>query len=208
MEYLGDFAGIALVLLFVAMSPGPAFVIVSQQALARSRRAGLVTALGVSLGSILWVALVLLGISLVFQEAAWLYTGLRVLGGLYLIYLGVRLWLGAGEPMPPPSDVSAVQVASWRAFRRAVAIQMLNPKAAVFFGSVFLTMLSPGAPPWVIAAALAMVFAIEFGWYAALALALSSPPARRAYGGAKAWIERIAGAWLALFGVKLALSSR
>ncbi len=208
MEYLGDFAGIAVVLLFVAMSPGPAFVVVSQQAVARSRAAGLVTALGVSLGSILWVALVLLGISLVFQQAAWLYTGLRVLGGLYLIYLGIRLWQGAREPMTVPGDVPAALVSPWRAFRRAVTIQMLNPKAAVFFGSVFLTMLSPGAPAWVIAAALVMVFAIEFGWYAVLALALSSPPARRAYSGAKTCIERIAGAWLALFGAKLALSER
>ena len=208
MEYLGDFAGIAVVLLFVVMSPGPAFVVVSQQAVARSRAAGLVTALGVSLGSILWVALVLLGISLVFQQAAWLYTGLRVLGGLYLIYLGIRLWQGAREPMTVPGDVPAALVSPWRAFRRAVTIQMLNPKAAVFFGSVFLTMLSPGAPAWVIAAALVMVFAIEFGWYAVLALALSSPPARRAYSGAKTWIERIAGAWLALFGAKLALTER
>jgi threonine/homoserine/homoserine lactone efflux protein len=96
----------------------------------------------------------------------------------------------------------------WRTFWRAILIQMLNPKAAVFFGSVFLTMLSPDAPAWVTGVALGMVFVIEFGWYLVVATTLSSKPARRAYARAKAWVERIAGAWLALLGVKLALSDR
>ncbi|MDH3472080.1 MAG: LysE family transporter [Rhodospirillales bacterium] len=208
MEHLASFAGIAVVLLFVAMSPGPAFIVVSQQAVARSRGAGLVTALGVSVGSILWVGLVLLGISVVFQQATWLYAGLRLVGGVYLVYLGVQLWRGARRSMVLDGAPGARPLTPWRGFRRALAVQMLNPKAAVFFGSVFLTMLPAGVPGWVVAAALVMVFVIEFGWYATVALALSSPPARRAYAGAKAWIERVAGAWLALFGVKLALSSR
>jgi RhtB (resistance to homoserine/threonine) family protein len=208
MEHLASFAGIAVVLLFVAMSPGPALIVVSQQALARSRGAGLIAAFGVSVGSILWVGLVLLGISVVFQQAAWLYAGLRLVGGVYLVYLGVQLWRGARRPMVLDGAPGARPLTPWRGFRRALAVQMLNPKAAVFFGSVFLTMLPAGVPGWVIAAALVMVFVIEFGWYAAVALALSSPPARRAYAGAKAWIERVAGAWLALFGVKLAISDR
>jgi RhtB (resistance to homoserine/threonine) family protein len=208
MEHLASFAGIAVVLLFVAMSPGPAFIVVSQQAVARSRGAGLVTAFGVSVGSILWVGLVLLGISVVFQQAAWLYAGLRLVGGAYLVYLGIQLWRGARRPMVLGGEPGAQPLTPWRGFRRALTVQMLNPKAAVFFGSVFLTMLPAGVPAWVVAAALVMVFVIEFGWYAAVALALSSPPSRRAYAGAKVWIECVAGAWLALFGVKLALSSR
>ena len=96
----------------------------------------------------------------------------------------------------------------WRTFWRAILVQMLNPKAAVFFGSVFLTMLAPGAPAWLKGAALGLVFVIEFGWYLVVATMFSSKPARRVYGNAKAWVERIAGAWLALFGMKLALSDR
>ena len=148
------------------------------------------------------------GISVVLQQAAWLYAGLRLAGGAYLVYLGIQLWRGASTPMAFNDAPAALPLAPSRGFRRALTIQMLNPKAAVFFGSVFLTMLPPGVPAWVVAAALVMVFVIEFGWYAAVALALSSPPARRAYAGAKVWIERIAGAWLAVFGVKLALFSR
>jgi RhtB (resistance to homoserine/threonine) family protein len=208
MEHFTTFASIAVILLLVAMSPGPAFIVVSQQAVAGSRGDGLITAFGVSVGSILWVGLVLLGISVVFQQAAWLYAGLRIVGGAYLVYLGIQLWRGASTPVVFSGALDKPPLTPWRGFRRALMVQMLNPKAAVFFGSVFLTMMPVGAPAWVIAVALVMVFVIEFGWYAAVALALSTPPARRAYAGAKSWIERMAGAWLAVFGVKLGLSSR
>ena len=69
MEHIVTLAGIALALLLVAMSPGPAFIVVSQQALAHSRRAGVATALGVSVGSIIWVVLVILGIAVLMTQA-------------------------------------------------------------------------------------------------------------------------------------------
>ena len=208
MEQVVTLAGIALALLFVAMSPGPAFIVVSQQAVTRSRDAGVIAALGVSVGSVVWVMLVILGIAFVLKQAAWLYLVLRLIGGAYLVYLGVQLWRGARKPMTEEPCEQGMGHTLWRTFWHAILIQLLNPKAAVFFGSVFLTMLSPDAPAWVKGVALGMVFVIEFGWYLVVATTLSSKPARRAYARAKAWVERIAGAWLALLGVKLALSDR
>ncbi len=208
MEQVVTLAGIALALLFVAMSPGPAFIVVSQQAVARSRHAGVITAFGVSIGSVVWVMLVILGIAFVLEQAAWLYVVLRLIGGAYLVYLGIHIWRGAHKPMTEEPCHKGMRHTLWRTFWRAILIQLLNPKAAVFFGSVFLTMLSPDAPAWVQGVALGMVFVIEFGWYLVVATTLSSKPARRVYARAKTWIERVAGVWLALFGLKLALSDR
>jgi RhtB (resistance to homoserine/threonine) family protein len=208
MEHVATLAGIALALLLVAMSPGPAFIVVSQQALARSRSAGVATALGVSVGSVIWVLLVIIGIAVVMTKAAWLYGLLRLIGGAYLIYLGIQLWRGARAPLAEAPRDDAAGSTLWRTFWRAILIQMLNPKAAIFFGSVFLTMLAPGAPAWLKGVALGLVFVIEFGWYLVVATAFSSKPARRVYGNAKTWVERVAGAWLVLFGMKLALSDR
>ena len=208
MEQVVTLAGIALALLFVAMSPGPAFIVVSQQAVTRSRDAGVIAALGVSVGSVVWVMLVIFGIAFVLEQAAWLYVVLRLIGGAYLVYLGVQLWRGARKPMTEEPCDEGMGHTLWRTFWRAILIQLLNPKAAVFFGSVFLTMLSPDAPAWVQGVALGMVFVIEFGWYLVVATTSSSKPARRVYARAKIWIERVAGAWLALFGLKLAWSDR
>ncbi len=206
MEHLLALLAITMALLLVAASPGPAFILVTQQALAHSRRAGIMTALGLAVGSLIWVSLVFLGIAVVFQKLAWVYVLLKLLGGAYLIYLGLRLWLGATKPLVMPARAAAQ--GSGRAFRNAVLVQMLNPKAAVFFGSVFLTLLPPDAPGWVLATALGIVFVVEFGWYALLARVLSSQVIQRKYADMKIWFERLAGVWLAFFGVKLVLSDR
>jgi threonine/homoserine/homoserine lactone efflux protein len=152
--------------------------------------------------------LILLGISFVLAQAAWLYAVLRLIGGAYLIYLGIQLWRGARNPMAETPVAAGARLTLRHAFWRSILLQLLNPKAAVFFSSVFMTMLAPGVPAWVKGAALGVVFVVEFGWYLVVATTFSSGPARRVYTDAKAWVERIAGAWLALFGVKLALSDR
>jgi RhtB (resistance to homoserine/threonine) family protein len=205
-EYAATFATLFVTLILVAASPGPAFVMVSQQALSHSRKAGLFAAAGLTVGSLVWVAMVLFGIAVIMREAAWLYTGLRIAGGLYLIYLGVRMWRGAGAPV---ADEASKQVRPAKhAFRAALMVQLLNPKAAIFFGSIFLTMLPADGPAWIMPAVLAMVTLTEFGWFASVAVVLSSTPAQRAYKHVKAWIERTAGAALALFGLKLAATAR
>ncbi len=206
MEYAATFATLFVTLMLVAASPGPAFVMVSQQALSHSRKAGLFAAAGLTVGSLVWVAMVLFGIAVIMREAVWLYTGLRIAGGLYLIYLGVRMWRGAGAPIV--DDAPKQMRPAKHAFRAALMVQLLNPKAAIFFGSIFLTMLPADGPAWIMPAALAMVTLTEFGWFASVAVVLSSTPAQRAYKHVKAWIERTAGAALALFGLKLAATAR
>ena len=66
-------------------------------ALGDGRRAGVLVALGVSTGATIWASAALFGLSLVFARSLQLAAALRVLGGLYLLYLGQRLWRGAGD---------------------------------------------------------------------------------------------------------------
>lgn len=207
MNYVIELSTIALALVFVAASPGPAFIVVTQKSIANSRLAGLSTALGITVGSVIWVSLVFLGLGVLLQTAAWAYTTLKVLGGVYLVYLGVQIWRGA----PQQFDLSsrpARTTSPVKTFFSAILVQMLNPKAAVFFGSIFITMLSPDAPLWVKGAALGIVFLIEFGWYALLATLFSTKIAQQKYLGAKLYLERIAGFWLVFFGFKLAVSEQ
>ncbi len=207
MNYGAELAAIALALVFVAVSPGPAFILVTQKSISESLLSGLSTALGITIGSLIWVTLVFLGISVLLQTAAWAYTALKIFGGLYLVYLGGQIWRGASKPFYMASGPLAGSSAL-KPFFSAIMIQMLNPKAAVFFGSVFITMLSPGAPMWVKITSLGIVFVIEFGWYALMATVFSSKIAQRKYLAAKLYIERIAGVWLVFFGAKLVISEK
>jgi drug/metabolite transporter (DMT)-like permease len=84
-----------------AMSPGPSFVLVARTAIARSRSDGLAAAVGMGIGGVIFAVLVVLGLHAVLSNVPRLYLGLKVAGGIYLLYLGIRIWRGAREPPRP-----------------------------------------------------------------------------------------------------------
>jgi len=174
---------------------------------ARSRRDGIAAAFGMGLGGVGFASLALLGLHALIASAGWLYLGLKLAGGLYLLVLAVGLWRGAARPLviDPVNDGSRAGTA--RSFALGLATQLSNPKAAVVYGSVFAALLPPDPSRWLFAALPPLVFLIETGWYAAVAAVFSVGGARAAYLGAKAWIDRCASAVLGALGVRLILET-
>ncbi len=82
----------------VLIVPGPDVLLVSQTALARTRRAALLAGLGVVLGISVWASLALLGIGLLFEAFPWVHGVIRVAGGLYLLWMGYSLWRSSARP--------------------------------------------------------------------------------------------------------------
>ncbi|HVJ23500.1 MAG TPA: LysE family transporter [Burkholderiales bacterium] len=207
MEAFAAVVSIAGAITLGAMSPGPSFLMVARAAIARSRADGLAAALGMGMGGVLFAALALLGLHVVLIAVPWLYLALTVLGGAYLIYIGWLIWRGASEPVRLAGDVDATRSLP-RSFWLAFATQVSNPKAAVVYASVFVSLLPREIPLSVTLLLPLVIFAIEFGWYAIVALALSAPSPRAAYLRSKTWIDRAAGTVMALLGVRLILSAR
>src|SRR5215467_5999456 len=118
-------AGIAAVNLMGAASPGPAFFVVSRTAVGQSRRAGLATACGVVLATMVWAFATIHGLALLFSKAPWLLHLLPVFG----------------------PDRTSANLAE--AFRRGFVTNLANPKIAVFFGTVFTAVYGQGMPEWI-----------------------------------------------------------
>lgn len=191
---------------FLAMvSPGPNFLIVTQTAISRSRREGLLTAVGVACAAVFWSGAALLGLQLLFETTTWFYRVVKVLGGAYLVYLALTMWLGAGR-MPTSALGVAASPSNWRAFRTGFVTNITNPKSAVFFGSIFASFLPPNLPAWVRAAAMGLIVFNVLWWHLALALTFSAPPAQRVYLRAKRGLDYLTGSFLLLVGVRLMLS--
>jgi threonine/homoserine/homoserine lactone efflux protein len=186
-----------------AMSPGPSFVMVVRTAVARSRRDGLAAALGMGAGGAIFAALALLGLTAVIAGVAWLYLGLKVLGGAYLLYLGLRIWGGARQPLDLGRAAGEGGAGAGRSFLLGLTTQLSNPKTAIFYASVFAALLPRGAGPETALLLLPVIFALEAGWYAIVALAFSASRPRQAYLRWKAWIDGLAGTVLAALGLKL-----
>jgi len=202
MEYLPSLATIACLVLLGCISPGPNFLVVTSTAMSVSRGAGLAAGLGVALASLTWASLAVAGLALVLQQAAWLFTALRLTGAGYLVYLGIKIILGARKPMPLPSrgEVTASAASS---VRSGFLTSMTNPKAAAFFGSLFVVTLPVGAPAWVYGAVLAIVTVLSATWHCGLALFFSLGPVQATYRRFRAGISTVMGGVLVLLGVRL-----
>ncbi len=201
-HYLLLLAGLALVHLLAVASPGPSTVLVIQTAAGSGRRAGLLAAFAMMVGALAWAAAALYGLQALFARFEWLYMALRILGGIYLLYLAVMLWRHAGAPLPTIAP-GAPRVGGWRGFLHALLLQLSNPKIMVFFGSIFLSLLPGDLPGWMEAAVLAIVAFNEFAWFALLALLFSGGTAQAFYRRTKRWLDRIMGGVLGLLGVRL-----
>jgi threonine/homoserine/homoserine lactone efflux protein len=190
-----------------AMSPGPSFVFVARTSIALSRADGLAAALGMGVGGIVFAGLALLGLQAILAQVGWLYAALKLVGGLYLVYLAVRLWRGAGEPVIVPETAGSGGIGLGRSFTYGLATQLSNPKAAVVYGSIFAALLPPAPPLWLVAALPPMILLIEASWYAIVALAFSADRTRAAYLRSKRWVDRLAGSVIGLLGVRLIIDT-
>lgn len=186
-----------------AMSPGPSFVLVSRISVANSRLHGLAAAVGMGIGGAFFAVLALAGLVALLERVEWLYLVLKCAGGLYLVYLGIAIWRGAHEPMSVGPSDGRFALSVPRAFFLGVVTQVSNPKTAVVYASIFAALM-PQEPPLALILALPpVIFLIEAGWYAVVAIAFSAPRSQRAYLSGKLWVDRLAGAVIGALGVRL-----
>ncbi|APV49902.1 hypothetical protein BWI17_09530 [Betaproteobacteria bacterium GR16-43] len=200
---LTGLAGVLAIWLLAVVSPGPAFLVLSQLAAGRSRAAALGAALGIALGAALFATLTLWGLAVVVTQIAWLGTALRLAGAVYLVYLGLALFQSssAETPAAPQSHRGGADFVDGLRIGSLTAIT--NPKAIAFFLSLFAVAVPPSLTVSGKLALLAAGFSIEIGWYVAVALVLSTGRLRAVYARARKGIERFLGAALVLLGVRM-----
>jgi threonine/homoserine/homoserine lactone efflux protein len=188
------------------VSPGPSFVMVARVAVAQSRGAGLFVALGMGLGGFLFAAAALLGLQAILLAVPALYVGIKIVGGLYLAWLGLRIYRAAKWPLV--FDAATANAGrGWRYFWIGLGTQLSNPKTAIVYASVFAALLPASFGAGFAASLLAIVFAVESGWYTIVALVLSAQAPRATYLRGKKWLDRTAGAVMMALGAKLVASS-
>ncbi len=198
---------IMITLLLGAISPGPSFLLISRISIRQSRIHGLAAALGMGAGGAIFAALALFGLIAALSQVAGLYFVLKVAGGAYLVWLGVKIWRGAAKPLPAPAPVEGENRSLLRSFAFALLTQLSNPKTAIVYASIFAAMLPQSPPSWLFPALPPLVFVVEAGWYAVVALAFSAPYPKAVYLRCKLWADRAAGTMMGLLGLRLILDA-
>lgn len=198
---VGSLLPVAAAVAIAVIVPGPNVVAVVTSA-ARDRRAGMLTALGASTGDMVWAAAALLGLGAVLASARPVFVAVKWAGAIYLVAFAVRLLTAAHAP---GGDDAAPGVPH-RPFVRGLLVDLANPKAAVFFTSLFVSLL-PGDVSWGLGlATLAVVAVVDYAWYLLLAGLISRPAPQRWYRRRVRAVNRVAAGVVGVLGVRLALS--
>ncbi|MFN3606834.1 MAG: LysE family translocator, partial [Cypionkella sp.] len=200
---LAAFLAFAALSLFAAISPGPAVLMAARTGLTEGFKTGAMLAVGIGAGAVVWASAAMFGLNILFAAAPALLWALKIGGGAYLIWMGVRLWRGAAQPFDT-SGPSALPRSPLSAFKLGLMTQLANPKPAVMFSAIFLGTVPQGTPIWVYGALLATVMANETIWNIAVARIFSLDRTRARYISAKSIIDRAFGGLLGLLGVKIA----
>ena len=207
MEFWHGFLLITGIHLLAAASPGPDFIFVSQQTLSRGRRAGLVCALGIALGLGIHIAYSVLGMAVLSAQAAWLLTAIKIIGGAYLVWLGIQgLRAKAKKETTEIRKTKAAPQSLPKTLWKGFLCNALNPKAPVYFVSVFTMVLSPEMPLWQLAAYGTWMMVLQFAWFAVVAFLLSIPAVNNCFQKAGHWIDRVLGAVMVGLGIKVVSS--
>ncbi|MEL6648902.1 MAG: LysE family translocator [Pseudomonadota bacterium] len=184
--------------------PGPALLYTAARTLAGGRRDGWQAAFGLHVGGYLHVFAAAFGLAILFEAVPVLYMVLKLLGAVYLIWLGVRLLMLQSDE---PQDLSQGKPAR-RAFWQSAAVEMLNPKTALFYLAFLPQFTDPAAafPIWLQFLILGTVVNIVFSSADVLCVLLADRVAGWMRGPDKAarWMQRVGGGVLIGLGVKLA----
>ncbi|MGZ0145783.1 LysE family translocator [Kribbella sp. WER1] len=140
---IGQVAGFAGATVLLVGMPGPNNLYISLRSLTQGRRAGVVSALAIETGTLVYIVVTALGLATVVQASPALFTAITVTGALYLAYLGTRLLVA-----PAAAHSAGIQAAPLgRIFRDGVVVNLLNPKAALFFLAFLPQFTTRGAGP-------------------------------------------------------------
>ncbi|MBD8684696.1 LysE family translocator [Pseudomonas sp. CFBP 13719] len=205
--YWTEFLTVAFIHLLAVASPGPDFAVVVRESVSHGRRAGLWTALGVGTAIFVHVGYSLLGIGLIVSQSIVLFNVLKWAAAAYLLYIGFKALRAKPAAVGVQADSAApVERTPKGAYMAGFMTNGLNPKATLFFLSLFTVVISPHTPLPVQAGYgvyLALATAL---WFCLVAMLFSQRRIREGFARMGHWFDRAMGVVLVALGVKIALS--
>lgn len=188
-----------------AFIPGPAMLYAAARTMAGGRKAGLMAVLGIHLGAYAHIVAAAAGLSALFHAVPLAYTGVKLAGAVYLVWLGISLF----RSKDPQEDSAAAPKGGRRAFVQSVTVEILNPKTAIFFLAFLPQFVDSGAglPIWMQLAILGTVVNLIFTFADVVSVLLADMILARLKrsSGVQALVRKAGGTILIGLGAHLAL---
>jgi RhtB (resistance to homoserine/threonine) family protein len=203
------FVGVAAIVIVV---PGPDTVVVTKNILVHGRRAGLGTSIGVSAGLSVWTLAAAVGVASLVRASAVAFTVLKLVGALYLIWLGLQALRAAARGTSGQQHAKSLARPAMGAlggFRQGFLSDLANPKIGVFFTSLLPQFVDPGRPVLIPFLALGAIFVCMTAlWLCAYCLLAARAAETLQRPRVKAALDRVTGIVLIAIGIRLATERR
>ncbi|RAU43632.1 MULTISPECIES: LysE family transporter [unclassified Pseudomonas] len=205
--YWTEFFTVALIHLLAVASPGPDFAVVVRESVTHGRKAGTYTAMGVGTAICLHVGYSLLGIGLIVSQSIVLFNALKWAAAAYLLYIGFKaLRAKPSDGAQPSLHLAKAERTARGAFTAGFVTNGLNPKATLFFLSLFTVVINPHTP-LLVQAGYGVYLAVATGlWFCMVARLFSQERVRAGFARMGHWFDRAMGGVLVALGLKLALT--
>jgi len=209
MQHLSALFLVGTVSLVAAISPGPDFIIVVRNSLVYSRRAGFWTAFGIACGLFFHLAYTLVGIAVLIAESPLCYTLIKYAGVFYLFYLGITGLISAFKNRAAVQlnyTRSETELSPQTAFKQGFLTNVLNPKCALFFISLFSQFITPVTPLFLRIEFAFVNWAISLSWFLFLTYLITIKVFSDKVSRARTYVNGIMGGVLILLGLKILLA--
>lgn len=202
MNYLDEFLLIVLSHFFAVASPGPDFALVLKQSVQEGRNNALASSAGIATGILVHVTYCVLGVALVITQSPALFTALKYIAAAYLAYIGLMALKASAQPVSDQQfDGKAQYESLFKAFSRGFLVNALNPKATVFFLSLFTLVISIDTPI-IVQAGYGLYMALAtWLWFSGLSLVISRTSVRMFFLKSGHWFDR--GIGIVLIGLAI-----
>ena len=203
MSLLDGLLTLTVIHFIATVSPGPEFMLISKEALTNGRRAGFISLAGTLSGLSIHILYSAFGLAAIISKSPDALLVIQLIGGSYLIYLGInglrsKPFRTSSDAAPGDSEVTDFQI-----FRTGFICDLLNPKAPIYYVSLFTFILSPDISATKLATYSVLIMTIHLVWFSIVVLLLSTPAINNRFRKITHWIDRILGGAMIAIGIKV-----
>lgn len=202
-----QFISIAIIHIFAVISPGPDFAIIVRQSIASGRKASLSTSLGIGTGILGHATLCMFGLSMIIAESNFLFNLIKVLGASYLIYIGIMSIAHRNDMQKIDDDKTSKQTQG-ESFKLGLLTNILNPKATLFFLSLYAIIITDQTTMQVQALYGLWMAIITTLWFSFLSILLTNKNVLKKIHSISSKVQLGTGLFLIIFAIKLLFSNQ
>lgn len=203
MEALTLIFTVSIIHILAVISPGPDFIMAIKNSLTYSRKTGIWTAVGFGLGISIHIFYCIAGLALIISQSEIIFTGLKIIGSLYLAYIGIMSLLAKPSEIKINSKNHKKDISILEAIKIGFLTNVLNPKATLFFLSLFTFVISPETSKFILAIISSIMIINTTLWFSLVAIFFTQKKVRVVFYKFEGVFNKIFGVILLLLAIKV-----